>query len=129
MAEGLGLGSGNVVSTARIFTNQSIAGRGISDSDPWQIKLFAINGFFSVNLKVTGTGAVELSYLLSHDGVTYLPPSSAASIVAGFTSSSGTSGQDIFSFSPEIAPWIKIRAINRSAAASTVVANAWLAMG
>jgi hypothetical protein len=71
---------------------------------------FAQVGSFSVWIKVVGDGSLELSYLLSHDRINWVTPTGAGPIVSGFTSSDGSSGEDLIVFRPEFSRFIKFRA-------------------
>lgn len=64
----------------------------------------ADDGIFSICLVSTGTGVIKVEYLLSHDGSTFLEPASADDIITGFTATSG-----IYSFQPEIAPYMRLK--------------------
>ena len=64
----------------------------------------ADDGIFSIYLLTTGTGVIKVEYLLSHDESTYLEPADADDIVTGFTVGSG-----IYSFQPEIAPYMRLK--------------------
>ena len=71
------------------------------------------NGFFSIQLLLTGDGTLaDLFYQVSIDGVNFLKPVSADSIVTTFTATSGTgsNGRDILAFNPELAVAIKFGA-------------------
>ena len=71
---------------------------------------FAQVGSFSVWIKVVGDGTLELSYFLSHDRINWIQPSGSRPIVSGFTSSDGSSGEDLIVFRPEFSRFIKFRA-------------------
>lgn len=87
----------------------------------------AQNGLFSLEYLITGDGTVTIEYLLcSTEHGTYVEPSTATNIATGLTKSSGTSGHDIITFNPEMAPWMKIKVtetVNSSDAVVTLTLN------
>lgn len=123
---GLSLGSGSFVSVAPIWTNLSVTASGTHTSDAWRIRDFAIQGKFSLGIKVAGTGRISVGYQISLDGTTYITPSSASSICSNFTATSGTGGFDIITFSPPVAPYMKIQLTEHAAGTPTV--NSWLSI-
>lgn len=80
-------------------------------------------GFFSLQVTVAGDGTAKFEYLLSNDGVDYFEPSSASDIASGQlkTSGPGSDGKDLFSFSPEPAKYLKIKATETAGANSITV--------
>jgi hypothetical protein len=97
MAAGLGVESGPVVSAIRLFASSALAKNGSLTSGKVRVRDTAINGNFSVAIKVAGAGQVDIGYLLSpDDSATYIAPSAAVSIVSNFTSASGKSGYENF---------------------------------
>ena len=128
MADGLGIGSGAMVAFGHILVNQTIAAGASVVSEAVRIRDFARNGNFSLGLYLTGAGGkIDAQYLLSLDGTNYVVPSAATSIVSSFSTTSGTSGRDIISFCPEVAPFLKVRLVE-TAMVSTATANAWLSV-
>ena len=79
-------------------------------------------GIFSLQYDISGGGTVKLEYLISLDETNYIEPSSASDIATGLTASSGPGGdgQDIVSFTPILGEYLKIRATESDASATTV---------
>ena len=75
------------------------------------LRSIAIQGIFSIHLILTGSGTAKVEYLLSHDGVNFLIPSSASDIVSAFTV-----GADIIPFEPEGAPYMRLKVSEVNAA-------------
>ena len=100
-----------VMSTVTTHNAVSIAKNTSSTSDAVDLKARKINGYFSVQVAISGDGTAKVEYLLSNDGVTYLEPTSASDITSGHTKTSGpgSDGNDLFSFDPEPARYIKIK--------------------
>lgn len=127
MAAGLGVESGPVVSAIRLFSSSALAKNGSLTSGKVRVRDTAINGNFSLAIKVAGAGQVDVGYLLSpDDSATYIAPSAASSIVSNFTSASGTSGYDIIGFTWEVAPFMKIFISEDNV--GTAVIDGWLLM-
>lgn len=66
---------------------------------------YNFNGFFSLQLIMTGTGILQGEYLLSNDGVNFVTPTGVpdSPIFTGFTV-----GVDMFSFAPMLARYLQI---------------------
>jgi len=77
----------------------------------------AANGYFSVQVILTATGApaIDVEYMLSHDGSTFY--TSSSKIATGMAKAD--SGK-IFSFEPELARWLKIKVTETNSADGTV---------
>lgn len=85
-------------------------------------------GFFSVQIELTGTGNIDLTYAVSNNGVDYITPTVASDIASAFGAASGpgSDGKDILSFEPILHQFLKLIATEQNAGA--VVLNAWLAI-
>lgn len=85
-------------------------------------------GFFSLQIGLSGAGNVDITYAVSNDGSTYITPAVAANIFTAFdaTSGPGSDGDDIAAFSPMVNRYLKIIATEQNAGA--VVLDAWLAI-
>jgi hypothetical protein len=103
----------------RLFYEQEIAASGSATSDIIEVKESV--GYFAVQMFVRGAGTIKIEYLISLDGVNFLEPSAAADIASGQTTASGpgTDGRDIFTFSPILAPYMKIK-VTETGGVSTV---------
>lgn len=98
--------------TVNVFSAQAIAD-GTVRSKAVSLVNAQSNGYFSIQLALTGDGTLaDLFYEVSIDGVNFLKPVSADSIVTTFTktSGSGTDGKDIIAFNPELATAIRFGA-------------------
>ncbi len=97
--------------TALAITQNANATRPATTEPGINLRREADDGIFSIQLIVTGAGTVKVEYLLSHDGVNFLEPSSATDIITGFTVGSGPNadGKDIYSFEPELAPYMRLK--------------------
>ena len=127
MTAGLGFGSGAFVSAIRLFSSADIAKAGTLTSGKVIIKNYAINGNFSLALKLVGAGQVDVKYQLSpDDNATYVTPSAGTNIATNFTVASGTSGFDIIGFTPEVAPFLKVSITEDNV--GTAVIDGWLLM-
>jgi hypothetical protein len=93
-----------------LHDEQEIAAGGSSTSR-W-VDIRSLDGYFSIQITLTGDGTGKLEYLLSNDGINYLEPSNASDITTGFTKTSGpgSDGKDIFSISPMVGHYMKIKA-------------------
>lgn len=85
-------------------------------------------GFFSLQIELTGAGNVDIIYALSNNNIDYITPAAAADIFTAFdaTSGPGSDGKDIASFDPMLHQFLKIIATEQNAGA--VVLDAWLAV-
>jgi hypothetical protein len=86
------------------------------------LRQIAQDGTFSIKYTVTGDGTCKFEYTVCDtiDG-TYLEPSGASDIASSITSSSGTSGTDWVSFSPILAPFMKIKCTETGTSNAVVV--------
>ena len=108
------------ITVRKIYSNRLIEAGDSQDSDLELLSTgkngvvdlgdFAQVGSFSTWIKVTGDGSLQLSYLLSQDNINWVQPTGAGPIISGFTSSDGSSGEDLVVFRPEFARFIKFRA-------------------
>lgn len=117
----------NKIEVYRVFNAQATAASGTSTSDA--IDLHCRSGYFSLQVAITGDGTCKFEYLISNDGVNFIEPSSASDIASSKvkTSGPGSDGKDIFSFTPVISRFIKIR-ITETGGANSVTVTAHLAI-
>lgn len=91
-----------------------------------------IDGFYSIQLEVTGDGTLKVEYMVSNDFNTtglapldadFVKPSSASDIVTAHTKTTGTSGLDFYQFptagDPILAGWLAYR-VTETGGANTV---------
>jgi len=110
----------------QVFTAQAILAGASATSAAIDLSAYKPSGFFSIQVAVSGDGTCKIEYLLSNDGTNYLEPTSASDIASGLlkTSGPGTDGKDIFSFTPEVAKHMKIKASETAGAnAIAITAN------
>ena len=94
----------------KIFNAITIAASGVANSVPIGLP-HHLEGFFSLQIELTGSGTAKFEYSISNDGETFITQSAAADqIVSGFTTTSGpaSDGKDVVSFEPEVTKKMKI---------------------
>jgi len=99
------------VITTTLYTGKVIAA-GVTVICPKIINLRqAEYGIFTLQIILTGDGTLTITYLLSHDGVHFVTPVTAADIVADFSKTSGpnSDGIDLLPFDLELAPQLKLQ--------------------
>ena len=79
-------------------------------------------GFFSLQAQVesAGAGAVDFTFAVSNDGVTYLESATKIFTAMTKTDGPGSDGHDIASFEPVLSKYLKIIATETNVAAVTV---------
>ena len=84
---------------------------------------------FGASPGLTGSGTGKFEYELSNDGVNYLTPSSAADIITAHDVTTGpaSDGKDLYSFSPELAKYMKIK-VTETSTTDGIVVTAILAL-
>lgn len=107
---------------------ETIAASGSFTTGEIQLDLEYIEGFFSLQVQVTGTGTCKFEYLLSNNNTDFFEPTGATDIAASITASSGpgSDGKDMYSFDPMIAKSLKIKC-TETGGANSVTVTAWLA--
>lgn len=83
-------------------------------------------GFFSMQIGVTGTGNVDAVWSVSANNVDFITPTDTDPIHDDFGASSGpgSDGKDIASFDAPLARWLKLTVTENNAGA--VVVDGWL---
>lgn len=116
------------ITTTKVFDGTTIAASGNLTSDPINLQGMGNQGIFSLYIYETGDGTGKWTYLLSPDGASFVEFTDAADlIVEAFvkTSGPGGDGKDIVSFNPEVAPILKIKALE-TGGANTIAPVAYL---
>ena len=110
---------GREIQTKLIFNAQEIAAGGNAVSDA--INLQGIDGYFSIQVALTGDGTAKFEYLMSNNNSDFLEPSSASDIATGHTKTSGpgADGKDIYAFDPDLAKFMKIK-VTETGGANTI---------
>lgn len=98
--------------THKLFDSITITASNAEESTSVKLHPYAANGFFSLQIGLTGNGTAKFEYEISNDDETYITQiATADQIVSGFikTSGPGSDGKDIISFEPEPAEKMKIK--------------------
>lgn len=123
------------VMTVELFNAVTVAAGGVLRSVPIEIAKWGLDGFFSLHVTVfSGSGTAQIEYELSNDDNTdgaavWVTPSSASDIVTAHTDASGpgSDGNDLYSFSPETARYMRIK-VTETGGAQTITITAVLAL-
>ena len=103
--------SNNFVHTTRLLAAETIAAGSSSTTSAIDLRNIAQQGYFSIQLLVTGDGTAKVEYQCSNNNSVFIEPESAVDILTGFTKTSGpgSDGKGFYSFSPETCGWLKIK--------------------
>lgn len=109
------------ITTIKLFSNESIAASGSATSVAVDLREIAQEGRFSVYSAITGSGTVKIEYLVApeEDG-TYIEPAGASDVATGLAAGSAAA-----SFSPVVAPFLRIKA-TETGGANGVGLSLWL---
>jgi hypothetical protein len=114
--------------TTKLFSAEAITASGSATSEAIDLRLHAPNGIFSIQYAVTGDGTAKFEYkLCSTENGDYIEPSTASDIASSIvkTSGPGSDGKDIVSFTPELAPFMKI-VVTETGTAQAIAVSLWL---
>ena len=116
------------ISVVKVFNGASMTTSEVI-SETVDLSRFNCEGFFSMQIEITGTGNVDLIWSASNDGVTFVTPSGTDDIFEAFgaTSGPGSDGHSIASFDPMLAKYLKFTATGQGAGAITAI-NCFLAI-
>ncbi|KKM85163.1 hypothetical protein LCGC14_1291850 [marine sediment metagenome] len=120
-------GNGEIRAT-EIFETETIALSQTATSAVFKLFKLKPSAFFSVHVTdLTDDGTLKLTYEISADGVTYVTPSSASDIVTAHTKTSGPGGDgnDLYSFTPPLAKYMRIIA-TETGGGNAIVITVWL---
>lgn len=111
------------ITTVKVFDGLDL-GEGANSSSPAiDLREVAQNGIFTLFYTLTGNGTCKFEFLLGQTVAgTFVTPSESDEIATGLTV-----GSDLISFSPLLAPFIKIK-VTETGGADHVGVNAWLNM-
>ena len=111
------------LNTVLIFDSETITAGADSTTDAIDLNKYRPEGYFSLQLTISGSGTAKVEYLLSNNGVDEMEPSSGEDIVTAHTATSGpgADGKDIYVFEPEVARFLKIKTSETGGVASIVV--------
>jgi len=107
----------------------TIAAGGSSTSAAIPLDEYRPDGYFSIQVDLSGDGTAKFEYLLSNDEVTYIDPTGATDIGSGLTKTGGVAGDgtEHYSFSPELAKSMKI-IVTETGSSSSVTVTVTLAI-
>lgn len=113
--------------TKRLFNAERIGVGSSSTSEVINLQNAKTNGFFAVQLTMTGDGTLGLVYEISIDGTNFVQPTGFTAITTTFSKTSGTGsdGKDIIAFNPELYIAIRLKA---TATTDDIVLTATLCM-
>jgi len=97
-------------------TSDAILASASDTSDAIELWRYRPDGYFSLQWTITGTGTAKIEYNVSHDGTNYQEPVGATDIATG-----QTAGTNSASFTPIIAPYIKIKVTETGGANAVTV--------
>ena len=119
---------GDAISVIQIAGSETIA---LSDNFTYDVDLVRenANGYFSIQIYITGDGTLKAEYLVSNDGTHFIEPTGATDIFSAYTKTSGpgSDGRDIVSFEPELAGHLRIK-FTETGGANSVTIDAFLAI-
>lgn len=94
-----------------------------------KIEQHNFDGYFSLHIVVSaGTGVLKAEYKLSNSGSNYVEPTGASDIFSSFSAASGpgSDGNDLYTFTPDLAAFMKIL-FTETGGANSITFSAWLA--
>lgn len=119
----------SAISSFRVFDADAVAASGTLLSEIIDLARYSTEGFFSLQVALTGTGTGKCEFLVSNDGVTFIEPTGATDVFSGLTVAGGPGGdgKDIFSFSPPVARFIRLK-LTETGGANGITVTAWIAI-
>jgi len=114
---------GGSMKYTKIFDATALIASANSTSAVIDMMTNQIDGYFSLQLAVTGDGTVKVEYEASNDGTTYRIPEGVTTIVSGITKTSGPSadGKIIEQFEVELCRFIRFKVSETSGASAVTV--------
>jgi len=109
--------------TELIFDTVTVAAAADSTSSAIDLNKYRPEGFFSLQVTLTGTGTAKIEHEGSNNGVDYLTPFGSIDIVTAHTATSGpgADGKHIYRFYPKPIRFLKIKVTETAGAAAVVV--------
>ncbi len=88
------------------------------------VDMSGMEGYASVQAKISGNGTAKITYQVSHDGHAWATPEGAPDVLTGITKTSGPESNGIVAaqFNPVLAPWMRL-VITETGGASAVLAT------
>ena len=121
----ISINAGDRLKTVTLCSSEEIAASGNYTSGGLDLR--DVDGYFSLQLSVTGDGTLKAEFLMSNDGTTFSEPESASDICSGIvkTSGPGSDGELITQFTPDIGRYMKIK-ITETGTSNSVTVTAVL---
>ena len=115
--------SDGTINTTKLFDAETITKNTTVTSSAIDLQKKRPGGQFSIQLEITGDGTGLIEWTGSNNGVDYIKPNNAQSIVSGFvkTSGPGSDGKHIYGFNPSLCRYMKIQATETGTADDIVV--------
>ena len=109
------------ISVIKVFSQSMTTSEAITHTV--NLERYDVEGFFSMQIVLTGTGNVDLIWAASNDGDNFITPADTDDIFSAFgpASGPGSDGIDIASFDPLLAKFIKFTATGQGAGAITAI--------
>ena len=112
------------ITITELFKSLSLNASGNQESVAVDLRQIAQNGFFSLFYNFTGSGTLKLEYLNGYEkSGPFVEPSNATDIGATLGA-----GSDWLSFTPILAPWMKIKATEDGGVNSITIVTLQLAI-
>lgn len=117
------------VFTKKVIDSETISAGGNFVSEAIKLNEVVYQGYFSLQVEVSGDGTCKFEAEESVNGVDFLVPSEATDIASGVTKTSGpgSDGKDIYSFYPLVAGHLKIK-VTETGGVNSVTVSAWVAI-
>jgi hypothetical protein len=112
------------------FVSETVAASGSATSPVKNLDELQINGFFSLQISLSGDGTAKFQWGVSNDKSNFIYSADAGdNIVTAFvkTSGPGSDGKNIYSFDPIVAKYLTIK-VTETGGANNVTVSAWCAI-
>ena len=116
------------IEVIQVFDGEVVAASNSAISVAVPIRYYSPEGFFSLQVEVTGSGTLDITVEGSNNNVDFLTPSGVSNVATGFTATSGpgSNGKDIFLVDPNmVLDAIKIKA-TETGGVNPATISAWL---
>lgn len=113
-----------------LWSAQLIAASGSALSQAYELDWYALNGFFSLQITLTGDGTGKFQWAVSNDKTNYIISATASDDIVtahNKTSGPGADGKHIYSFDPIVSGWMKIK-VTETGGANSITVTADLCM-
>lgn len=116
------MGRGKSISIIVTHEDVDIAKNGNSESEAIDLTTMAQDGIFSLQVEIesgSDSTSTTFTYSLSNDGVNFVTPGTSSDIATAVDVSSGL--DEIYTFEPEFAKWIKIKVTENNTGSAGIV--------